>query len=121
MIEELQRLVNADPALVRRGRWTDADMLLEIGQKGYVLQIRQGRIDKIAAVDGNVSVWDFAIRGTEEAWAEFWKPLPKPRHHDLIALIREGKMRFEGDIDLLMANLLYLKLVLETPRGVSRQ
>jgi|GEM_PF-6763165 len=25
-------------------------------------------------------------------------------------------MRFEGDLDLLMANLLYLKLVLETPR-----
>jgi hypothetical protein len=119
MIEHLQALVNSDPALVRRGRWTNADLLLEVGERGHVLSIRQGRIDRLTPVDTNVSSWDFAIRGTAEAWAEFWQPMPKPRHHDLIALIREGKMRFEGDIDLLMANLLYLKLILETPRRLE--
>jgi hypothetical protein len=120
MIEHLQRLVNGDPALVRRGRWTRADMLLEIGERGYLVAIRSGRIEAIRPVETPVSGWDFAIRGTEDAWAEFWKPNPKPRHHDLIALIREGKMRFEGNLDLLMANLLYLKLVLETPRRLER-
>jgi hypothetical protein len=119
MIEHLQRLVNSDPTLVRRGRWTSADLLLEIGTQGHVLAIRQGRIEAVTPVETNVSRWDFAIRGTAEAWAEFWRRKPKPRHHDLIALIREGKMRFEGDIDLLMANLLYLKLMLETPRRLE--
>ena len=119
MIEHLQQLVNSNPALVRRGRWTHADMLLEIGENGYVVEIRAGRIEAIRPVTLLVSGWDFAIRGTSDAWAEFWKPMPKPRHHDLIALIREGKMRFEGDLDLLMANLLYLKLALETPRRLE--
>jgi hypothetical protein len=119
MIEHLQRLVNDDPALVRRGRWTNADMLLEIGARGHVVEIRAGRIEAIRPVTLLVSGWDFAIRGTGDAWAEFWKPVPKPRHHDLIALIREGKMRFEGNLDLLMSNLLYLKLVLETPRRLA--
>ena len=119
MIEQIQALVNADPALVRRGRWTSADMLVEIGEAGYVVAIRAGRIEDIRRADLPVSAFDFAIRGTSEAWAEFWKPLPKPRHHDLIALIREGKMRFEGDIDLLMAHLLYLKLALETARRLG--
>lgn len=119
MIDKLQSLVNGDSALVRRGRWTDADMLLEIGEEGHIVQIRQGRIEAIHPVEMRVSRWDFAIRGHAEAWAEFWKPMPKPRHHDLIALIREGKMRLEGDLDLLMANLLYLKLVLETPRRLA--
>jgi hypothetical protein len=119
MIERLQQLVNSDPALVRRGRWTHADMLLEIGENGYVVEIRAGRIEAIRPVTLLVSGWDFAIRGTSDAWAEFWKPMPKPRHHDLIALIREGKMRFEGNLDLLMANLLYLKLALETPRRLK--
>ena len=119
MIDHLQRLVNNDPALVRRGRWTNADMLLEIGERGYVVEIRAGRIEAIRPVTLLVSGWDFAIRGTSDAWAEFWNPLPKPRHHDLIALIREGKMRFEGNLDLLMANLLYLKLVLATPRQLG--
>jgi hypothetical protein len=119
MIEHLQSLVNGNPALVRRGRWTNADMLLEIGKSGYRLAIREGRIASVEPVNMPVADWNFAIRGTAEAWAEFWKPMPKPRHHDLIALIREGKMRFEGDIDLLMANLLYLKLVLEAPRHMQ--
>jgi hypothetical protein len=119
MIERLQDLVNSDPALVRRGRWTNADMLLEIGERGYVVEIRRGRIEAIRPVTLLVSGWDFAIRGTADAWAEFWRRKPRPRHHDLIALIREGKMRFEGNLDLLMANLLYLKLVLETPRQLE--
>jgi len=119
MIDHLQRLVNNDPALVRRGRWTNADMLLEIGERGYVVEIRAGRIEAIRPVSLRVSGWDFAIRSTSDAWAEFWKPMPRPRHHDLIALIREGKMRFEGNLDLLMANLLYLKLMLETPRQLE--
>jgi hypothetical protein len=119
MIEHLQHLVNTDPALVRRGRWTTADMLIEIGDRGYIVEFRAGRIAAVRPVTLLVSGWDFAIRGTAGAWAEFWKPLPIPRHHDLIALIREGKMRFEGNLDLLMANLLYLKLVLEKPRHME--
>ncbi|MDH3665569.1 MAG: hypothetical protein OEN23_01420 [Paracoccaceae bacterium] len=119
MIEHLQELVNGNPALVHRGRWTNADMLLEVGDRGHVVAIRQGRIEAVRPVEMNVSKWHFAIRASTEAWAEFWQPMPKPRHHDLIALIREGKMRFEGDLDLLMANLLYLKLVLEAPRKLE--
>ena len=119
MINHLQNLVNGNPALVRRGRWTSADMLLEIGKRGYVVEIRAGRIEAIHPVEIPASNWDFAIRGTADAWTEFWKPVPKPRHHDLIALIREGKMRFEGNLDLLMANLLYLKLMLEAPRRLE--
>ena len=54
-----------------------------------------------------------------ETWAEFWQPIPKPRHHDIMALIREGKMRIEGDLDMMLANLLTLKLMLEKPRRLG--
>jgi len=117
LIEALQKLVNDDPALVRRGRWTDATMLLGIGEENWLVVIRAGRIKNVVREDLAVAGWDFAIRGTREAWEKFWMASPPPRHHDLLALIREGKMRFEGNIDLLQANLLYLKLVLETLRG----
>ncbi|MEM6622343.1 MAG: hypothetical protein AAF674_08960 [Pseudomonadota bacterium] len=117
MINALQTLVNDNPALVRRGRWTDAVMGLGIGERNWLITIRGGRIDKIEPEDLAVVSCDFAIRGTEDAWTKFWQPMPPPRHHDISALIREGKMRFEGNIDLLLANFLYLKLVLETLRG----
>ncbi len=116
MIDQLKDLVNADAALLRRGRWLHADMLLQIGDHAHVVQIRGGRIERI--VDANVYVQphDFAIRGTQEAWDEFWRPMPKPMHHDIIALIRAGKMQIEGNVELAMAHFLTLKLMLEKPR-----
>ncbi|MEM9028465.1 MAG: hypothetical protein AAGC70_08860 [Pseudomonadota bacterium] len=116
MIENLQRLVNADAALVRRGRWMTADVLLGIGDDAYLVVIREGRIETVATANAFVRSYDFAIYGTADAWAEFWKPVPKPRHHDIIALVREGKMHMEGNIELAMAHFLTLKLMLEKPR-----
>jgi len=117
MIEKLQDLVNGNPGLVRRGRWTNAVMLLGIGDANWIITIRAGRIESIAPEDWTVSAYDFGIRGTADAWQKFWSPLPPPMHHDISALVRAGKVRMDGDIDMLLANFLYLKLVLEQLRG----
>ncbi|MEM7058945.1 MAG: hypothetical protein AAF557_15260 [Pseudomonadota bacterium] len=117
MIEKLQDLVNGNPGLVRRGKWTNAVMLLGIGNANWIITIRAGQIEAIAPEGWTVSPYDFAIRGTEEAWEKFWSPLPPPMHHDISALVRAGKVRMDGDIDMLLANFLYLKLVLEQLRG----
>ena len=117
MIEKLQALVNDNPALVRRGRWTNAVMLLGIGDDNWLVTIRDGRIEQITPEDWTVCPWDFAIHGTREAWEKFWSPMPPPMHHDISALVRAGKVRLDGNIDMLLANFLYLKLVLEQLRG----
>lgn len=116
MLDALPDLVNANEALVRRGRWTRATMLIGIGEQNWLVRIEQGRIS-VATETLAVSDWSFAIRGPEEAWRKFWAKMPPPMHHDLHALVRAGKFRLEGDIDLMLANMLYLKLVLETMRG----
>ena len=117
MIEQLKDLVNANAGLVRRGRWTNAVMLLGIGEENHWVTIREGRIESVKAEDWRVSHFDFAIKGTAEAWEKFWSDPPPPRHHDISALVRENKIRLEGDIDMLQANFLYLKLMLEQLRG----
>ena len=120
MIERLKDLVNGDAALVRRGQWFTADMLVEIGDERHIVRIRSGRIEEIAAAELLAIDYDFAIRAPREAWEEFWKPVPKPRHHDVMALIREGKMRIEGDLEKMLANMLTLKLMLEKPRLLAK-
>lgn len=120
VIERLQELVNCDEALVRRGQWFSADMMIEIGDKRHLVEIRSGRIESISPMPLLAMPYDFAVRGSEEAWAEFWQPVPKPRHHDIMALIREGKMRIEGNLELMMANFLTLKMMLEKPRTLGR-
>lgn len=120
MIDKLKDLVNGDAALVRRGQWFSADMLVEIGDARHIVKIRSGRIEEIEPADLLAMDYDFAIRASEEAWEEFWKPLPKPRHHDIMALIRGGKMRIEGDLEKMLANMLTLKLMLEKPRQLAK-
>ncbi|MEM9138883.1 MAG: hypothetical protein AAGB15_03560 [Pseudomonadota bacterium] len=117
MIDKLKDLVNANAAIVRRGRWTNAVMLLGIGETNWIVEIRAGEIAAITPEDLTVTRHDFAIRGTAEAWAKFWSPMPPPMHHDLSALVRAGKVRMDGDTDMLMANFLYVKLLLEQLRG----
>ena len=117
MIEQLPKLVNDNPALVRRGRWTNAVMLLGIGANYWLVTIQEGRIIACDRQSLRISSFDFSITGDEDAWRKFWQATPPPMHHDLHALLRIGAIRIEGDFDLLLANMLYLKIMLETLRG----
>lgn len=117
MIKDLPDLVNNNPALVRRGRWTNAVMMLGIGENYWLITIKEGRITACDQQTLRISAFDFAITGDEAAWRKFWQEAPPPMHHDLHALLRIGAIRIEGDVDLLLANMLYLKIMLETLRG----
>ena len=120
MIEQLADLVNADAALVRRGRNLTVDVLLEVGATPYYVSIDGGRIVSIERGPLVMRSWSFAIRGNEHAWRQFWLPFPPPHFHDLFALAKRGEFRIEGDLYPLMTHLLYFKGVLAAPRRLSR-
>ena len=119
MIEKLPDLVNADAALVRRGRTLTVDVLIEVGRTPYYLSIERGRVARIERGPLLTRSWAFAIRGSEDAWRQFWLPMPPPHFHDLFALAKRGEFRIEGDFYPLMSNLLYLKAVLAAPRRLA--
>ena len=120
MIERLSELVNVDEALVRRGRFLTCDFLVEVGETPYRVSVECGRIASVVRGPVLMRPWRFAIRATEDAWREFWQPVPRPGYHDLFALTRFGRARIEGDLQPLMANLRYIKDVLEAPRRLAR-
>lgn len=120
MIDRLPALVNGDEALVRRGRFLTCEFLVEVGDVAYHVSVEQGRIASVTPGPAPARPWRFAIRASAEAWREFWQPVPRPGYHDLFALTRFGHARIEGDLLPLMANLRYVKEVLETPRRLAR-
>lgn len=120
MIERLSELVNADEGLVRRGRFLTTDFLVEVGETPYHVSVEHGRIASVTRGPVLMRPWRFAIRAPEDAWREFWQPVPRPGYHDLFALTRFGRARIEGDLQPLMANLRYIKDVLAAPRRLSR-
>jgi hypothetical protein len=117
VLENLAERVNGNAALVRRGRFLDVNFLIEVGARAFHVRVAAGRIAEV--VEGPVLMrpWHFAIRASEEAWAEFWAPVPRPDYHDIFAMTKAGTAVIEGDIAPLMANLRYIKEVLATPRA----
>lgn len=116
MLERLADLVNDDAVLVRRGRNLTVRFLVEARPRSWLVHVLRGRIEQVEEGPFVMPSWRFALRADEAEWRRFWSARPAPGDHDLLALVRRGLMRFEGDLQPLMANLLYIKGVLEAPR-----
>jgi hypothetical protein len=112
MFERLADLVNADEALVRRGRYVNASMLIESGGDGTLVRIDRGAVTDLTPGPLLMPDWTFALRAPREAWEKFLSARPPPGFTDLFALQRKKLLRIEGNLQPFMANLLYFKDVL---------
>ena len=115
-ISALADVVNADAALVRRGRFLSTTFLLEVGEVGYLVKVVEGSVANVERGPFLLRPWTFAVRASADAWARFWAPVPEPGYHDLFAMKKLGVARVEGDLVPLMANLRYVKDVVTAPR-----
>jgi len=110
-------LLANDEDLQRRGRWLTVECRIDIGHKPFYLSIRDGAL---ANLDHGASLMRssaFCFRGMDEAWIEYWKPIPAPGWHDLLALTKRGVASVDGDLRPFMQNLQYFKDLLALPRG----
>ena len=119
MIEKLPELVNGDAVLVRRGKWLTTRFMVEVGETQYLISVREGRIEGVETGPFVMAPWSFAIRAAADIWERFWQPLPEPGYSDIFALLRRGHIVFDGDLQPMMANLLYIKGVLAAPRALG--
>jgi len=110
-------LANADPDIQRRARWLTAEWLLGAGETQFHVTQREGRIEGFQRGPFLMRPWTFAIRADAPAWLEFWRPLPAPGFHDILALSKHGRLRIEGDLHPFMANLQVIKDIVTTPRA----
>ena len=117
VFERLSEWVNADAALVRRGRYLSTTFLIEVGEVAWLITVHEGRVSRVERGPFLMRDWAFAVRASEDVWRRFWQPVPAPGFHDLFALIKGGHARVEGNLVPLMANLRYVKDLLAQPRG----
>ncbi|MGE7609994.1 hypothetical protein ACQKML_25860 [Peribacillus frigoritolerans] len=119
-MENFQEAVNTDQELNVIGKYCVADLLLQIGAKEYIVQIKQGKLTNFfekEALDG----WSFAIRGSLEAWGKFTQPIPPPMFHELFAAVFQGNLQLEGNLKELYANLRYMIRFLDVTREVKNK
>jgi hypothetical protein len=109
MIEALQQRVNADEALVRRGRYLTTTFLLEVGRTAWLIAIHEGGIVSVTSGPFVMPSSSFALRASEEERGKFWTLRPPPGSNDLMALIKRRALKAEGNLQIFMANLRYFK------------
>jgi len=112
----LTDLLAADADLVRRGRWVDVDCRIDIGSEPFFLSIRKGLLASLDRGARLMRSSSFSFRATDEAWTNYWKPIPAPGWHDLFALTKLGAASMDGDLRPLLQNLQYFKDLLALPR-----
>jgi hypothetical protein len=117
MIEALKARVNADEALVRRGRFLSTTFLLEVGQTVWLISIFEGRVASVTQGPFVMPSWSFALRAPEAEWEKFWSRRPPPGSNDLMALIKRRVLTAEGNLQVFMANLRYFKEALAKLRA----
>jgi hypothetical protein len=113
----LPALLDADVALVARGCRLNVACLLGPKDHPFHVSFAAGRIVEMAPAPILMRSWCFSYRASPTAWAEFWKPVPRPGWHDLLALTKSGEAVLEGDLLPFMTHLQYFKDVLALPRA----
>ena len=115
----LPDLLPADADLIRRGRRLDVDCRIDVGSEPFFLAIREGALASLERGAKLMRSSSFSLRATDEAWTNYWKPIPAPGWHDLFALTKRGAASIDGDLRPLLQNLQYFKDLLALPRNVQ--
>ena len=113
----LPQLLAADSDLLRRGRWLTVDCRVDIGHEPFFLSLRDGALSAFERGAKLMRSTAFTFRASDEAWSGYWKPVPEPGWHDLLALTKRGVASIDGDLRPFLQNLQYFKDLLALPRG----
>jgi len=111
--------VNADPLVARLAAESSFDLLLRWGDEEHLLRVRDGRLQAHRAGPFVMPQCDFALSGSEDAWARFCQAQPAPRDQDIFAFFRRGEMTLTGDTRKFYAHQMCLKLVLAQLRAAG--
>jgi hypothetical protein len=119
MLEALKERVNADAALVRRGRYLTTTFLLQAGETSWLVSIFEGQIISVTRGPFVMPSSSFALRASEAEWKKFFSLRPPPGSNDLLALVRRRVLKTEGDLQIFMAHLRYFKEALAKLRPAA--
>ena len=97
-------------------RHLDTVCMISSEDQDTLVTIRQGRVTDVRTGPFVMPSYDFRLIAPRREWEAFLQPVPEPGSHDLLALLRRGVLRFEGNLHPLMSHLLFFKLLLASLR-----
>lgn len=89
--------IERDPEFALEAKQADFAFLLDSGEQRYVIGVDTGRIS-VTTDPSPAHAWDFAVRGTSEAWQRYIDKDPDPEYRDALGMAFQGVMSVTGDI-----------------------
>lgn len=116
MFQPLTQTAGPGTELAAMAPGLDWRLMLTSGDADFAITIRDGAVTEVAQGPHVMPSWQTRIAASPDEWQAFFAPVPRPGHHDIIALLRRGAIRFDGDLHPLMAHLYYVKRLLTSLR-----
>ena len=119
-LDLLKSRVNANAALVHRGRWVNLEFTLGVGATDYLVGVSAGKITDIAVRQLQTKSGVFSIRASRASWDLHWQAVPPRDYHDIFAMLAKGLAQIDGRLEPLMRNLQYFKDLIASLRQRDR-
>jgi hypothetical protein len=114
-VELFQRFREA-AGFFSRTRDANFDMLVQFADLATVVSVRAGQVRLIEQTQAPLLAFDFAVKGSAQAWQAFWLYMPAAGWHDIFALHKRKAFSIEGNLQPFMAHLQFIKDLLASPR-----
>lgn len=111
-------IINTDPEIRRLGRWFNADVFFDFGEKNYLLRIYRAHVEEIIPEPIWDKAWHFGIRASTECWRKSMRNPPPPFYQDIFAMMWNHGMKLEGDVVKAMQNIRVLRLMMGAMKRV---
>jgi hypothetical protein len=115
---KLPALMETEPWLMNRGRFLTSDFQLVVGRQVCFISIVAGGIANIETRPQIMRPAAFRIAAEVPAWLNFWKPMPEPGWHDILAMMKGNHLTVDGDLRVFMGHLQYVKDLVALPRRI---
>ncbi len=96
-IDNFQQRITEDLEVKLNTQWARFNCLIEIGDWNYLLKVNDGDI-KLIADPNTEEPWDFAVRGSGDAWQRYTSGDTDPEYRDPLVMMMQGGMSVTGEI-----------------------
>ncbi|MGR3585870.1 hypothetical protein [Pseudooceanicola sp.] len=116
MFDELTRTAAPGTPLAAQARGLDMRLMLRAGEEDTLVIIRDGAVTEARRGPHVTPSWDTRLSAAPGDWEAFLAAVPRPGYHDIYALLRNGRMAWEGNLLPMMQHLMYIKRLLASLR-----
>ena len=114
--DQVRERLNGDHQFLRATKYWSAQLLLKVGDEGYVLEIVEGAVRRFEPGAGLFDRCTAVLGGSERDWEQLLEPVPPPFYQDFFGAFFQHDFEMAGDLDAVFSHYWALLRLLDVLR-----